>query len=602
MDSVTVDSVWNSDSTVTDSAGDTLFQRHSRDLYLSFMPRGEGMAQCAASISIDSGIAWSQPVDSEAVPDTGTIIDTQTVADTGFFGDSLLVLDSGLTSLVPCGTTGRVKLRVLGQDRPNVAFRVTAQQWQPLLAGNPKKVTVGVTAVPAPGSAAAITLQCALDNAAQGLGYSTVTMVWWDFFGDGTWDDSGPALSTAWQTMVPPGAAGQQRAVIAKARDANGLWSVPCTLTVQFGMTSRLLAMVAIPAGTFQMGCTLPAAPSLSLPSSGAVNVAVAPTLSWSTGAPATAYRLQVAHDSSFATVIDTVIGGTSIAMPLLSLDSTYYWRVCGVDPYGKGPWGGVWSFTVTATGKTGAPPNFRTTTFDSSNNGFNASPQHSVTLGAFTMSATLVTQGQYQAVMDTNPAYFRGSSTALSPVEEVSWYDAALFCNALSKSTGLDTVYEYNGVIDSTVVIDSTKNGFRLPTEAEYEYAYRAGTTTDYYWGRDYPPTTPADTLAIDSNAVWYYNSPNGPAPVATKKPNAWGLYDMSGNIWEWCNDWYGGYGGGSQTNPTGPLSGSYRVLRGGSWYGYGVADDLSAEYRVGNNPRSRYDLYGFRVVCGAR
>ena len=122
------------------------------------------------------------------------------------------------------------------------------------------------------------------------------------------------------------------------------------------------------------------------------------------------------------------------------------------------------------------------------------------------------------------------------------------------------------------------------LPTEAEYEYANRAGTTTDYYWGRNYPPTTTADTLAIDSNAVWYYNSPNSTQPVASKKPNAWGLYDMSGNLWEWCNDWYGSYSATSQTNPTGATSGSYRVLRGGSWgndYAYGFAVFLCAAFR---------------------
>jgi len=231
------------------------------------------------------------------------------------------------------------------------------------------------------------------------------------------------------------------------------------------------------------------------------------------------------------------------------------------------------------------------------------SSPLHCVTLGAFAMSQTLVTQEQYQAVMGTNPAYFDSGGTW--PVEQVSWYDAALFCNALSKLAGLDTVYIGDGTIDASVVIDYTKNGYRLPTEAEWEYACCAGTTTDYYWGRNYPPITLADTLALDSNAVWYYNSPNGTQPVARKKPNGWGLYDMSGNVWEWCNDWYGHYGyynATCQTNPTGAVSGTYRVLRGGSW-GNNSASSLCAMYRGGNTPAYRYyNGIGFRVVRNAR
>jgi formylglycine-generating enzyme required for sulfatase activity len=221
-------------------------------------------------------------------------------------------------------------------------------------------------------------------------------------------------------------------------------------------------------------------------------------------------------------------------------------------------------------------------------------------------MSKTLVTQAQYQAVMGLNPSYFDSGSTW--PVEQVSWFDAARFCNSLSRLAGLDTVYTYTGIYQgsgydtlTSVAINYAKNGYRLPTEAEYEYANRAGTTTDYYWGRNYPPTTAADTLAIDSNAVWYYNSPNGTQPVASKKPNAWELYDMSGNLWEWCNDWYGSYSATSQTNPTGATSGSCRVLRGGSWLN-GYAGALCAAYRDGGNPGLEDGNVGFRVVCGAR
>ncbi len=234
------------------------------------------------------------------------------------------------------------------------------------------------------------------------------------------------------------------------------------------------------------------------------------------------------------------------------------------------------------------------------------ATPVHSVTLGAFTISQTPVTQAQYQQVMGTNPSYF--DSGRAWPVEDVSWYNAALFCNALSKLADKDTVYVYaHGVIDSTVTIDYTKNGYRLPTEAEYEYACRALTTTDYYWGRNYPPDSNADTLALDSNAVWYNNSSSGTQPVASKKPNAFGLYDMSGNVWEWCNDWYdGNYSDSSATNPTGTTIGSYvhgnwRVLRGGAWYP-NSAYILSSAFRNEDSPTARFNSVGFRVVCGAR
>ena len=233
------------------------------------------------------------------------------------------------------------------------------------------------------------------------------------------------------------------------------------------------------------------------------------------------------------------------------------------------------------------------------------ATPVHSVTLGAFTISQTPVTQAQYQQVMGTNPSYFDSGRTW--PVEEVSWYNAALFCNALSKLADKDTVYVYaHGVIDSTVMIDYTKNGYRLPTEAEYEYACRALTTTDYYWGRNYPPNSSVDTLALDSNAVWSNDSPNGTQPVARKKPNAFGLYDMSGNVWEWCNDWFGNYDDSSRTNSIGATFGSYshgnfRVFRGGSWTPTGTYT-LAAAFRNEDSPNARFNSVGFRVVCGAR
>jgi formylglycine-generating enzyme required for sulfatase activity len=189
------------------------------------------------------------------------------------------------------------------------------------------------------------------------------------------------------------------------------------------------------------------------------------------------------------------------------------------------------------------------------------------------------VTQKEYQAVMGTNPSSFNGGTL---PVERVSWYDAVNYCNALSKKEGLTPAYTVNG---TNVTWFRGANGYRLPTEAEWEYACRAGTTTPYSSGS-----------SVDA-AGWYgNNSGSVTQPVGQKQANAWGLYDMHGNVWEWCWDWYGNYSSGSQTDPTGAASGSFRVLRGGGWDG--LASYLRSAFRDGHNPSSQFSNYGFRLV----
>jgi formylglycine-generating enzyme required for sulfatase activity len=227
------------------------------------------------------------------------------------------------------------------------------------------------------------------------------------------------------------------------------------------------------------------------------------------------------------------------------------------------------------------------------------AEPMHTVTLSPFYMDTAPVTQKEYLALMNVNPSHFAGDPGL--PVETETWFDAVLFCNARSRTEGLDTVYSFTAVAgmpgndcDSLedLSISYDKNGFRLPTEAEYEYAYRAGTTTDYYWG---------DT--VDGRYCWYYaNSDSTTHPVCRKRPNAFGLYDMAGNLWEWCNDWWAGYGAGAQTDPTGPTAGVYRVVRGGCWYIY-YLPVLSAGFRSYAFPspgtfQPPHDFYGFRCV----
>jgi formylglycine-generating enzyme required for sulfatase activity len=243
------------------------------------------------------------------------------------------------------------------------------------------------------------------------------------------------------------------------------------------------------------------------------------------------------------------------------------------------------------------------------SETGNDEEPVHSVTVSSFYMDSTDVTQASYQSLMGVNPSYFNtGASASRRPVESMTWYDAVLYCNARSKHDGYDTVYSYTSIgfysggtagngCDSlgNLTINYTQNGYRLPTEAEWEYACRAGSTADYYWGQSYPLQPSADTAEISAHA-WWLNSNDSTQPVATKPANAFGLHDMSGNVWQWCNDWYGSYSAGAQTNPTGPSTGSSRVLRGGSW-NYAVVG-LCAAFRGYNLPDGWNYVYGFRCV----
>lgn len=194
-----------------------------------------------------------------------------------------------------------------------------------------------------------------------------------------------------------------------------------------------------------------------------------------------------------------------------------------------------------------------------------NERPVHKVTLTKpFYIGVTEVTQSQYEGVMGSNLSKFKGPNL---PAENVSWNDAQEFCKRLS---------------------DKEKAKYRLPTEAEWEYACRAGSLTEYYWGDRFD----------EKYAFCNPYSNNRPQPVALLEPNKWGLYDMSGNAWEWCQDWYGAYGSADQIDPKGPSLGSSRVLRGGSWYG-NYSRCRSAD-RYYNAPESQfvYHIYGFRVV----
>ena len=196
--------------------------------------------------------------------------------------------------------------------------------------------------------------------------------------------------------------------------------------------------------------------------------------------------------------------------------------------------------------------------------------PAHQVTLSSYRIGATEVTQELWQAVMNSNPSLFNGGSYGTNlqrPVEHVSWNDCQEFITKLNQLTGQQ---------------------FRLPTEAEWEYAARGGNRSQGY------KYAGSNTIG---DVAWYGNySPSTTSPIGTKQANELGLYDMSGNVWEWCQDWYGSYSSDAQNNPTGPVSGSYRVFRGGGWYN--GARDCRVSSRGYNTPSDRTSLRGLRLA----
>ena len=192
--------------------------------------------------------------------------------------------------------------------------------------------------------------------------------------------------------------------------------------------------------------------------------------------------------------------------------------------------------------------------------------PVHQVTLSDFYIGKYEVTQKQWRAVMGTDPSLHENCDDC--PVEQVSWDDIQKFLNELNNKTG---------------------KKYRLPTEAEWEYAARGGNKSKGY--------TYAGSNAIEEVAQYKGNNDKNISPVGSKNANELGIYDMSGNVWEWCSDWYGTYSSNSQTNPKGTTSGSGRVIRSGSWVNYSVF--CRTTFRYDFTPEFRSNNFGFRLCA---
>jgi formylglycine-generating enzyme required for sulfatase activity len=229
--------------------------------------------------------------------------------------------------------------------------------------------------------------------------------------------------------------------------------------------------------------------------------------------------------------------------------------------------------FKVVASGKKSFEPEMifvegGTFQMGSSSGESDEKPVHSVTLSAFNIGKYEVTQAQWKVVMGNNPSNFTGCDDC--PVENVSWNDVQDFIRKLNAQTG--------------------KN-YRLPTEAEWEYAAKGGKS-----GKGYTYSGSNDLNAVAWNSD---NSGSKTHSIGGKQANELGIYDMSGNVWEWCSDWYDTYTSYSETNPTGASSGQLRVLRGGSWLS--SANRCRTAFRFRRNPDDWYYYYGFRLVLPA-
>jgi len=346
-----------------------------------------------------------------------------------------------------------------------------------------------------------------------------------------------------------------------------------------------------------------------TIPKDGTTVIAT-PTLDldWEDVSGATMYQVQVDDDRSFSSpLVDAKVRTSSYALGIQLADGTYYWRVRAQDQTGGwGDWSEIWSFRYYLT----LPPPIEIENVELifipggefqmgdlwGDGDYDERPVHTVRVDDFYMSKYEITVGQFKRFceatgrsMPSQPSWNRGDDY---PVVNVSWYNAVRFCNWLSRQAGLEEVYD-----ESTWEADFSKVGYRLPTEAEWEYAARAGGKEIKYPNGNTLTHDDANYWGTGGRDVWDRTSPVGSFP-----PNELGLYDMAGNVWEWCNDWYDEdyYSRSPVDNSTGPSSGRYKVLRGGSW-DFGPGSCRTAN-RIRVVPDDTWGNLGFRVVLPVR
>ncbi|MGZ2368705.1 SUMF1/EgtB/PvdO family nonheme iron enzyme [Ancylomarina sp. YFZ004] len=318
---------------------------------------------------------------------------------------------------------------------------------------------------------------------------------------------------------------------------------------------------------------TPPSAPNLKFPADEAIEQESSITLDW--GDSVDPEKDEVSYNLYFSEsqgeLDDNIevsnLKTSSYQLNDLQYSTNYYWKAIAKDTKGASSSSSIFSFT-TKTNSTLTDIEMVAVqggTFQmGSNYSYSEKPIHTVTLSSFAIGKYEVTQAQWVAVMGSYPSNWRGDNL---PVERVSWNTIQTFITKLNELTGLT---------------------YRLPTEAEWEFAARGGSAGS--------ATTYAGSNTIGDVAWYNINSGSKTHEVGTKQPNELGIYDMAGNVWEWCNDWYGSYGSDAVTNPTGPASGSYRVLRGGGWYGSPYS--CSVAYRFNYSPSQGSHHGGFRLL----
>jgi formylglycine-generating enzyme required for sulfatase activity len=354
-----------------------------------------------------------------------------------------------------------------------------------------------------------------------------------------------------------------------------------------------------------------------SIPTSAPTNLAVSTNsntinLSWNIVENAISYRVYYSETPEISDISFSVTtSSNTISIEHLEVEKEYYFAVRGFGSGGKGPisnfavrGGGGTTQTVQGIELVRIPAG---TFMMGSSDG--EGPQHQVTISNdFYTGKYEVTQKQWLDVMGTWPGTAPSSYSGVGdnhPAYYVSWEDITEVDGFLDKLNQATPGCNISGLPTDTTRYHPANvpaGCFRLPTEAEWEYAARAGTTTKYYWG-DGGALTDIDPYA------WYYSNSydlgishpdHGSQSVGGKLPNAWGLYDMSGNVWEWNYDWYGSYTSGAKTDPTGPTSASLRVNRGGGWRD--GASGLRSAYRNDYGPGNRSINLGFRLVLAVR